>query len=397
MTTDMSKVQSGDMTKVQSGDLGLGRPLPFSVYDQNGVLLLKAGIVINLPRQMERLLEGGVFYSQTEAAALRRTPSHHPASAALPEAEVTNAFEMLESVKARLYRVFINFRNPNYHKEVLASVEDVALTVQEACQYDTDSALASLHLDYDSSYSVVHHLQAGLLCELVGKRLGIKEEARLTLIKAAITHDIGLHDIQDTLDRQVAPLSEAQKARIQSHPSDSARILGELGVTDRVWLDAVQNHHERIDGSGYPAHCSGDVITPPARILAVADIYSAMVRDRPYRKAMVSKEAMRQLLIDQGKTTDARVTQIMIKEVGVFPPGTIVKLANGEVAVVKERSDNATTPVVYAFMRPDDMPRLSPSRRETALAEYAIEGMMPFSRYKGSMSIIRGLWGAGKQ
>ena len=385
-----------DLLKVNNGDISLGQPLQFSIYDQNGVLLLKSGIVIGLPRQMERLLEGGVFCSQAEAGALRRpgaTNSQAHPHLPLPGPETINAFEMLESVKARLYRIFINFRNPDYHKEVLASVEDVALTIQEACQYNTDSALASLNLDYDSSYSVVHHLQAGLLCELVGKRLGLKEEGRLTLIKAAITHDIGLHDIQDRLDSQVAPLSDQQKARIQSHPADSVRILCELGVTDRVWLNAVLQHHERIDGSGYPEKCMGEVITPPARILAVADIYSAMVRDRPYRKAMVSKEAMRQLLIDQGKTTDARVTQIMIKEVGVFPPGTIVKLANGEVAVVKERSDNHVTPVVYAFMRPDDMPRLSPARRETALAQYSIEGMMPFSRYKGCMSIIRGLWG----
>lgn len=367
----------------------MGRPLPFSVYDKKGVLLLKAGIVISLPRQLERLLDSGLYYSQSEAAA---SPRVRPALLPKPEPERANAFEMLESVKARLFRVFVNFHSTAYQKEVLASVEDVALTIQEACAHDTDAALASLHLDYESSYSVVHHLQAGLLCELVGKRLGIKDESRLTLIKAAITHDIGLHDIQDVLDRQVAPLSEQQKSRINCHPSDSAKILSELGVTDRVWLDAVLKHHERIDGSGYPAGCTGENITLPARILAVADIYSAMVRDRPYRKAMVSKEAMRQMLIDQGKTTDARITQIMIKEVGVFPPGAIVKLQNGEVAVVKERGENTMTPIAYAFMRADDMPRLSTARRETGRAEFAIEGMLPFSRYKGSLSIIRGLW-----
>ena len=379
-----------DMLRVGVHDLVLGQPLPFSVYDPAGVLMLKAGVVISLPRQLERLLESGVYYSQQEAETLRRSsPAYLP-----PPITVLsiNAFEMLESVKARLFRIFINFQNTNYRKEVLASIEDVALTVQEACSHDTDAALASLHLDYDSSYSVVHHLQAGLLCELVGKRLGIKESARLTLIKAAITHDIGLHDIQDTLDRQAAPLSAGQKARIKSHPSDSARILYELGVTDKVWLDAVLHHHERIDGSGYPGGCTAAAISPPARILAIADIYSAMVRDRPYRKAMVSKDAMRQLLIDQGKTTDASIAQIMIKEVGIFPPGSIVKLVNGEVAVVKERGANAMLPIVYAFMRPDDVARLSPIRRETGCAEFAIEGMMPFSRYKGCMSIIRSLW-----
>lgn len=309
-----------------------------------------------------------------------------------PLSMAVNAFQRLETVKPKLHRIFVNFKRTDYQQEVLSGLHDVALAIQESCAQDTDSALASLHLDYDNSYSVVHHLQAGLLCELVGKRLGIKDDLRLILVKAAITHDISLHDIQDTLDRQATPLSEWQSARIKSHPSDSAAILGQLGVTDRVWIDAVLQHHERIDGSGYPTGCTGSGISPPARILAVADIYSAMVRDRPYRKAMVSREAMRQMLVDQGKTTDARIAQIMIKEVGVFPPGSIVKLNNGEVAVVKERGINTASPVVYSFVRPDDMPRISAIRRDTSNADFAVKGMVPFLQYKGCISIVRALW-----
>ncbi len=377
-----------DLLKVKGGDIRLGVPLPYSVYDQRGVLLLKAGAVISLTHQLQRLLGSGLYYLPSEVVPQR-------GELPLPVAEAINAFELLESVKARLFRIFVNFRNVSYRKEVLASVQDVALAIQQACRRDTDAALANLHLDYDSSYSVVHHLQAGLLCELVAKRIGINDASRLMLIQAAITHDIGLQDIQDGLNRQVTPLSGQQKARIQSHPSDSVKILTELGVTDRDWLDAVYKHHERIDGTGYPGQCTGDTIAAPARILAVADIYSALVRDRPYRKAMVSKDAMRQLLVDQGKTTDAQITQIMIKEVGVFPPGAIVRLQNGEVAVVKERAENSMSPVVYSFVRPDAMPRLSPVRRETGRAEFAIAGMLPFSHYKGCLSLIRSLWIGG--
>lgn len=98
------------------------------------------------------------------------------------------------------------------------------------------------------------------------------------------------------------------------------------------------------------------------------------------------------MLVDQGKTTDARIAQIMIKEVGVFPPGSIVKLNNGEVAVVKERGINTASPVVYSFVRPDDMPRIAAIRRDTSNADFAVKGMVPFSQYKGCMSIIRALW-----
>lgn len=388
------------MTTFQSvarADIKLGEPLPYSVYDKTGTLLLRAGFRINLERHLEALVEKGLYCLQDEAAARAgaRAAGRNPlvASRELQAAtEAENTFLTLDTAKLRLQRLFEHYRMGRNRDDFRSRVEDIALIVQEACTHDTDAALANLHLDYDNSYAVVHHMQAALLCELIGKTTGVKEESRLTLIKAALTHDIGLIDIQDMLDRQTTPLAPEQKERIASHPLDSARILTELGVTDPVWLDAVRHHHERLDGSGYPDHIAEEAVRIPTRILAIADIYSAMVRDRPYRKAMVSKEAMRNLLLEQGNKTDQRLIQMMIKEIGVFPPGAIVKLVNGEIGVVKLRQENSAFPIVYAFCRPGGMPMLSPVRRETIKSEFNIDGIVPFSNYRGCIAVIRGLW-----
>ena len=127
-------------------------------------------------------------------------------------------------------------------------------------------------------------------------------------------------------------------------------------------------------------------------MLAIADIYSAMVRDRPYRKAMVSGEAMRKLMLEQGQKTDSRLIHMMIKEIGVFPPGAIVRLANGEIAVVKKRTENSASPIVCAFIKPDGMPMLTPLQRDTANDKYRVEGIVPFSNYRGSVVVLRSLW-----
>lgn len=377
-----------DLAQVNPNSLSLGRPLPFSVYDKQGVLLLKAGAVFDLQRQLDRLLAEGLYFSQDEVAA-------RPASGQTPKEEALCAFELMEDIKVKLNRILFDLRLPDCASDVFTRLEAVTLSLQYACAKDTDSSLASLHLDYESSYGVVHHLQAAMLCELIGKRLGIKEAERRVLVKAAITHDIGVHDIQNILDCQAEPLSDQQKARIKSHPQDGTDLLSDLGVTERLWLDAVLYHHERIDGSGYPSQRLGESIAVPTRILAVSDIYSAMVRDRPYRKALVSKDAMRQMLVGQGKTIDSSLTQLMIKEVGVFPPGSIVKLSNGEVAVVKQRSDNTALPIVYAFVKPDGLPRSTPARRQTNTSDCSIEGLVPFSRYRAATSAVRGLWSVG--
>lgn len=377
--------------KIGRSEVKLGEPLPYSVYDKAGVLLLKAGCSINIERHLQILLENGLYFIPDEA--LRPPSSQSQGSKA--KREESNTFLILDTAKIRMQRFFEQFRLGKGHADFLRRIEDLAVTIQEACSHDTDAALANLHLDYETSYAVVHHMQAAILCEIIGKKLGVKEETRLTLVKAALSHDIDLLDIQDTLDRQVAPLDDFQKGRIRAHPKNSAKTLRTLGVADRTWLDAVEHHHERLDGSGYPDALTGDAVAIPTRVLAVADIYSAMIRDRPYRKAMVSSEAMRRLLLEQGDKTDHRLTQMMIKEIGVFPPGALVQLANKEISVVKHRQPSGLCPIVYSFIKANGMPMLMPLRRETAKAEHSVEGIVPFSNYRGSIAVIRGLWVGG--
>lgn len=385
----------GTFLPVSRTDIELGQPLPYSVYDKTGMLLLRAGFTINLERHLNVLLEKGLYFSPEEAKAARaggnsnRLLVGHGDLTAVSDAQ--NAFESLDMAKLRLQRLFDQTRKRQNLEDFLSRVESIALTVQEACTHDTDAALANLHLDYDHSYAVVHHMQAALLCELMGKTLNVKEDARLTLIKAALTHDLGLIDIQDTLDRQTGPLTLEQRERIDHHPEDSANQLQELGVADPVWLDVVRHHHERLDGSGYPDHIKAEAIGIPTRILAIADIYSAMVRDRPYRKAVVSKEVMRNLLLEQGSKTDTRLIQLMIKEIGVFPPGALVRLVNGEIGVVKQRQENSAFPIVYSFFR-NGMPMISPLRRDTVTPEFNVDGIVPFNNYRGCVALLRGLW-----
>lgn len=365
------------------GDLKLGEPLPYSVFDQGGNLLLRQGFVITLEKHLRRLVENGLYH------VLGELKGNMASSAPRPK-ELFNVFDEMETVKFRLRRLFEDIKL-GVREDFADRVMDIAFIVQDSYARDGDAALASLHLDYHSSYSVVHHLQAALLCEIISMKRGISSAGRITLVSAALTHDAGILDIQDELE-SYQPLRDEQKARIQAHPARGVEILRRLGVYDMVWLDAVLHHHERIDGSGYPEALSADKIALPARILAIADMYSAMVRDRPYRKAMLSHSALKDLLVSQGSKCDPQMIQLMIKEVGVFPPGTLVKLKNGEAAVVTARQDNRACPIVHSFVGANNMPMLTPFRRDTTQPDYAIQGMVPHSQYKSCTAIINGMW-----
>ncbi|MBI5922112.1 MAG: HD domain-containing protein [Betaproteobacteria bacterium] len=372
--------------KVESTDIEIGAPLQKALYDKNGILLIKAGGIIASESHLSILFEKEIFCEGSEDANTWISPPTDQIT------EATNTFSALDNAKIKLNRAFDLFRRGKAKEEFLPRIKEIALSLQQACLHDKDAAIANLHLDYDTPYAVVHHLQAAILCEIVGKRLGVKEEARLKLVQAALTHDIDLLDIQHLLDRYTLPLPNQYAERIRNHPKASAKALQELGVTDKNWLDAVEHHHERLDGSGYSDSLAGDSIRIPTRILAIADIYSAMIRDRPNRKAILTKEALRKLMMDHGGKNDARLTQILIKEIGVFPSGVIVQLADKEIAVVKHREENGVFPIVYAFIDPSGNPMLTPERRDTAKPENKIKSILPFADYRGSIAIIRNLW-----
>ena len=104
-----------------------------------------------------------------------------------------------------------------------------------------------------------------------------------------------LGPVAAVLNRQTGALTEDQRLMIDTHPLAGVELLQAAGVDDEVWLEAVLQHHERLDGSGYPSGLEGDAISPGARMLAIVDIYSAMVRPRAYREAIHARHALRSL------------------------------------------------------------------------------------------------------
>ena len=165
---------------IPSSDIKLGEPLPYSVYDRNGLLLLREGFVIHMQRQRDTLVSNGLFVG-VDVREGARVPSSLRSQPSAQEDERAT-FEVIDLVKLRLQRLFDNFRATRFVEEFSARVETLASTVQEACTHDTDSALANLNLDYESPYPVVHHLQTAMVCELIGKKLGVGEDARLQLV-----------------------------------------------------------------------------------------------------------------------------------------------------------------------------------------------------------------------
>jgi len=194
------------------------------------------------------------------------------------------------------------------------------------------------------------------------------------------------------LNRQESALTADQRAIVDAHAQFGVELLQVAGVDDPVWLEAIAKHHERLDGSGYPRGLSGNAICRGARLLAIVDIYSAMVRPRAWREAVHARHALRSLFLERGRLVDETLATRRIREIGVFPPGTPVQLANGEVGVVWRRGNNATHPVVARLVNANGTLAAIALRRDTALEAFAITGAVPPQKYQLLVAGAGRLW-----
>jgi HD-GYP domain-containing protein (c-di-GMP phosphodiesterase class II) len=375
-------------------DIKLGEPLTFSVYDQEGRLLLRKGIVITMQEQVDRIILRKAVMGTDGLAASERTQSPPRSTAPLrAQGEAMPVFDQMGSLILNLKHSFATALKTPDQIDLGVRVRQFAARIQALCKADIDSSLAAPHLDHANSYIIVHQVMGAVLTEVVARRAGLAEEERLPLVCAALTRDIGLFNVQAELDQASGGLSDALKRAVTEHPAVGADILRVAGIQDEMWLDAVGQHHERLDGNGYPRKLQSDGISQGGRILAIADTYSAMTKPRPYRnKEHSSQNALRDIYLQKDVSLDGGLIQAMIREIGIFPPGSIVRLKSGEIAVIKHCTHKPADAIVYTVYDQRGMPMLEPIRREAANPNYEIMGMVPFTECRSAAVTIKRLW-----
>ncbi|MBI3140563.1 MAG: HD domain-containing protein [Rhodocyclales bacterium] len=372
--------------KLHRGHIRLGEPLPWPVYDAQGHLLLRKGAVLTIPGQVDALAERGLFVPETSAVA--------------PPPEATPTPESKEPVLTRLQ--FLGLRLKRLFDAVEKTqginlpekITHIARDIQEAVAEDFDAALAAVHLDFEGSYVAGHSLHGAILCEILARSQTDCAADRLPFLCAALTRDIGVIAPMEQAAKIEGPLPDPLRAAIRTHAQNSRRQLEQAGVRDTRWLEAVLHHHERLDGSGYPNGLAGEAVSLGGRLLAIADSYSAMTKERAWRAPVAGKRALGNLFLDQGKQYDTALVQGLVKEMGVFPPGTLVRLESGEIAVVHRRRHpgNPAQPIVYSLYDRQGIPLVAPLKRDTSVPQHAITGLLHISQSRSAATAMKRLW-----
>ena len=362
-----------ELIRINPEEIEIGQRLPWSVYCAERALLLQKGTLISATMGISSFVERGLFRPLNTDEAVKSNPE--------PQARKKH----LNPFDAK--KVWSNELTGLLSSIATGSAEDMperiirlAECLQDACEQDADTILAAVHLSRGYAYTVVHPLHTAILSELLAKRLDLPRHERSSILAAALTMNVGMLELQDVLFEQKSPLTDVQKKEIYRHPTQSVTLLEKAGVNDPLWLEAVKSHHERVDGSGYPKRLSEDQIIQAAKIIALADVYSAMVTPRAHRKPLMPNEALKSVFQKRGKEVDESLATHFIREVGVFPPGAFVRLANGDTAVVKKRAvvkknRDSTAPIVYSLISPRGGVYETPHQRDCSQAQFKITEM----------------------
>ena len=374
--------------KIVHSDIVLGKPIEFSIYSENGILLFRRGSVIHMPDQISRLLAREAQYDETENDIGR-----YDLDNAQSVPEDPPPFEHMSGLILNLKHVLGTAIKSPEQIDVSARIEKIAQAVQKICQKDIDSALAAPSVDTYNPYIITHQMMGAVLADLIAQSKGLDAAQRLPLMCAALTRDLGQIQIQAELDAHPGFLPDDLVVKMHQHPQLSVDLLRQAGVTNTIWLESVRCHHECLNGRGYPIGLKGDQVNLGARILAVADRYSAMIKLRPYRaQAHFPQNALKEIYLKKDTEIDGEIARILISRVGLLAPGTIVRLKSGEVAVVKSPTVKSDAAIVYAIYGKTGMILSTPARRDTSQPGYEITGLVPFSDCLTAAVSIKQVW-----
>lgn len=386
------------LAPVDLQSIKLDIPLPFGLVDSRGILLAQKGYVFQTEHNLLNLANRGSGFfvdfsdlsdpplrlaekayvnqllkklrSQNSLGELSKVHVKYASDPAVEDTE-ERAVDWLNMVE--ICNAMLHTRDANFFNLRLESI--IAILTRQLNVNADESLLALFYLSEKNSqrYSATHCLLVCLICVLTASTVLHWSESDLDLLmRCALTMNIGMVDLQDDLSNQQGATDLSQDFLIREHCSLSSQILEMFGVEDRDWLAVVRGHHTVIKDPLQSESTSERLIG----LLQRADVFSAKLSSRVSRNAQHSALAMKSIYFDHQLKPDA-VGAAIIKAVGIYRPGSFVKLASGEVALVIRRGDNTATPLVAAILNKDGNPIGVAAIRNTADKKYAVISSVP--------------------
>ena len=229
--------------------------------------------------------------------------------------------------------------------ELTGVVDAVEGLFESAVAHGNASLLLSTVKSHDE-YTFFHSVNACILGLAIGRMVGIEKSKLIPVGVGAVLHDIGKVAVSTAVLNYPGRLSDEQWKEITIHPQEGAlAIMAAGGTGSEIAATVAFEHHARYDGTGYPRVTRDGRPHPFSRAVAIADTYDAITTRRSYRRAETPHRALQILLSGAGEHFDPDLVRVFIRMMGLYPPGSILELADGRVVVVTAPTDELAAPI----------------------------------------------------
>lgn len=394
------------LVTVAIDSIPIGQPLPFSLRDESGVLLAKKGYRIESRADLVEMVgrRSQLFVDFSESESQHRAyvgklydllrddrPLGQIAEADIapseldrqPERDRYDAPDWL-ALQGQA-NTMLRDTDPVRFRDRLDKLQTELGRYSQRNPDGTLFALIYLSSSELKMYSATHAMLVCVMCSLAAREV-LKWPAALQhrLGQAALTMNVGMTDLQDRLARQKEAPNPEQRRQINQHAVRSEKLLQQLGVTDASWLEAVLGHHIKTPGP-LAGRTDGQRM---ARLIQRADVFAARLSPRAARVPELPASAMQASYFDENRQVD-EAGAALIKAVGIYSPGSFVRLANNEIAAVIQRGADTTTPRVAVLVNRDGLPIMEATVRDTSRREFRIATSVAHREVKVKINLER--------
>jgi len=242
-----------------------------------------------------------------------------------------------------------------------AKAQQLVEEISDSLARNAGALISLARLKTADDYTYMHSVAVCAMMIALARQLGLDETQTRSLGLAGLLHDLGKAAMPPDVLNKPGKLTEAEFAVMKSHPTVGHEMLMRAGKLDSVVLDVCLHHHEKVDGSGYPEGRTGEEISLFAKMGAVCDVYDAITSNRPYKAGWDPAESLRKMAEWSEGHFDPRVFQAFVKSLGIYPIGSLLRLASGRIGVVVEQTAKSLTlPRVKVFFSTKSNLRIPP-------------------------------------
>lgn len=240
-------------------------------------------------------------------------------------------------------------------KEVREAANSLVKIMADSMLVEADVSIQLMRDKVNGEEVYYHSLNVALLSMMLAKELQVPVDVVKMVGLGALFHDVGELEIPDRITRKQEPLTKAETSLMHMHCEYGVTIARKMHVPSDV-LQVIAQHHERTDGSGYPAGAKAAQMSLLSRIVSLVNAYDELCNPANLSKSLTPHEALSLLFAQQRHQFDALALSTFVRCMGVYPPGTIVVLSNGALAmVVSVNTSKPLRPVVLIY--DEDVPK----------------------------------------